>query len=175
MEINDIKNRLPILQVLTHYKIQVDKHNQILCPFHPDDKPSCKIYHDTNTYHCFACGKTGDQIQFIQDKEGITKHEAINKAKSLVEMKEPERSGARRSQLKNEEMKEYKPLQPEGTHSYPELFQYFHQSVERSANAQTYCTSRGLDYKALEIGYNSAEKWNKLKLYRPEICLHYFY
>ena len=69
MEINDIKQRLPILQVLAHYNIQPDKHHQILCPFHPDDKPSCKIYPETNTYHCFACGKTGDTIQFIQDKE----------------------------------------------------------------------------------------------------------
>jgi DNA primase len=65
MEINEIKNRLPILQVLAHYKIQPDKHHQINCPFHQDDKPSCKIYPGTNTYHCFACGKTGDTIQFI--------------------------------------------------------------------------------------------------------------
>ena len=160
MEIQRIKSHLSLLTVLAHYNIEPDKHHQIKCPFHNDDKPSCKIYPETNTYHCFACGKTGDAIQFIQDKEGITKHEAINKAKSLVEMKklkneemkEPEQSGARRSQ--------YKPGQAP---NYPELFKSFLQSIERSTNAQSYCTSRGLDYKALEIGYNSAEKWNKLK------------
>jgi DNA primase len=153
MEINDIKSRLPIHQVLAHYQIQVDKHHQILCPFHADDKPSCKIYPATNTYHCFACGKTGDQIQFIQDKEAITKHQALNKAKSLVSMKE----------LTNEKMKEYKPNQPESTPNYPELFTYFLESILRSTNAQSYCQQRGLDYKTLEIGYNSSEKWNKLK------------
>jgi len=84
MEIQDIKNRLPILTVLAHYKIQVDRHNQILCPFHADDKPSCKIYPDTNTYHCFGCNKSGDVIQFIQDKEGCSKHLAILKAESWI-------------------------------------------------------------------------------------------
>jgi DNA primase len=53
--------------------------------------------------------------------------------------------------------------QPTTEPNYPELFIYFLQSIERSANAHNYCTSRGLDYKVLQIGYNSAEKWNKLK------------
>jgi DNA primase/energy-coupling factor transporter ATP-binding protein EcfA2 len=152
MEIQDIKQRLSILQVLAHYKIQPDRHNQILCPFHPDDKPSCKIYPDTNTYHCFACGKTGDVIQFIQDKEGITKHEAIKKAETLISPTRPPQKGGEKT------------TQSEPTEKpFTELFGYFKESIARSTNAQSYCTSRGLDYKTLEIGYNSAEKWNKLK------------
>ncbi len=140
-----------MLQVLAHYKIQPDKHNQILCPFHPDDKPSCKIYPETNTYHCFACAKTGDVIQFIQDFEKISKHEAILKAENFINpptipTPKPEKP------------------KPEPTEKpFTELFQYFKESISRSTNAQNYCASRGLDYKTLEIGYNSAEKWNKLK------------
>jgi len=151
MKINDIKQRLSILQVLAHYQLHPDKHHQIKCPFHADDKPSCKIYIDTNTYHCFACGKTGDVIQFIQDKEGITKHEAIKKAESMI-------TGLSEPIPQPEPTK-----QPTTEPNYPELFQYFKESITRSTNAQNYCTSRGLDYKVLQIGYNSAEKWNKLK------------
>lgn len=29
----------------------------VLCPFHKEDTPSCKIYE--NGYHCFGCGKSG--------------------------------------------------------------------------------------------------------------------
>ena len=153
MEIQDIKNCLPLLQVLAHYNIQPDRHNQILCPFHADDKPSCKIYPETNTYHCFGCNKSGDVIQFIQDKEGCSKHLAILKAESWITgLPEPSPSP------------QPKPTkQPTTEPNYPELFTYFLQSIERSANAQSYCQQRGLDYKNLEIGYNSAEKWNKLK------------
>jgi DNA primase len=152
MEIQDLKSRLPILQVLAYYKIQPDRHHQILCPFHPDDKPSCKIYPETNTYHCFACGKTGDVIQFIQDKEGCTKHEAILKAESFINPPAIPTPKPEKPQPK-----------PEPTEKpFTELFGYFKESIVRSTNAQSYCASRGLDYKALEIGYNSREKWNKL-------------
>jgi DNA primase len=84
MQIPDIKNRLPITKVLAHYNIKIDTNNHIKCPFHQDDKPSCKIYQDTNTYNCFGCGKTGDVIQFIQDKENCTKHEALKIATGLA-------------------------------------------------------------------------------------------
>ena len=84
MQIPEIKARLPILQLLAHYGLKPDKHHHIKCPFHEDDKPSCRIYPETGTYHCFACGKTGDVIQFIQDYEKCSKHEAINKAIELI-------------------------------------------------------------------------------------------
>ncbi|MCD4664484.1 MAG: hypothetical protein K8R68_04370, partial [Bacteroidales bacterium] len=84
MEIKQIKTKLSILTVLNHYGIQPDKNNQIKCPFHDDKTPSMRIYPETNTYHCFGCGKTGDQIQFIQEYKKITKHQAILKAKSML-------------------------------------------------------------------------------------------
>jgi DNA primase len=154
MEIQKIKRCLPILTVLAYYKIQPDKHHQIKCPFHDDDKPSCKIYPETNTYHCFACGKTGDVIQFIQDKEGITKREAILRATALINNE--------KLTISNKIPMPARPVN-NNDKTLSELFTYFLQSIERSTNAQSYCTSRGLDYKTLEIGYNSAEKWNKLK------------
>ena len=153
MEIEEIKRRLPILTVLAHYKIQQDKHNQILCPFHEDDKPSCKIYPETNTYHCFGCGKTGDVIQFIQDIEKCSKHGALLKAESFINLPTLPTPKPEKPQPK-----------PEPTEKpFTELFGYFKESIARSTNAQSYCQQRGLDYKTIEIGYNSAEKWNKLK------------
>lgn len=80
MEIQEIKQRLPILQVLAHYGLKPDRSNHIKCPFHEDDKPSCHIYTETNTFHCFGCGAAGDQIEFIEKYEKCSKHEAILKA-----------------------------------------------------------------------------------------------
>ncbi|NJM14906.1 MAG: hypothetical protein HC896_05570 [Bacteroidales bacterium] len=84
MDIKEIKSRLPILTVLSNYGIKPDRNNHIRCPFHDDETPSMKIYPETGTYHCFGCGKTGDQIQWIQDKEGCSQHEAILKAQSWI-------------------------------------------------------------------------------------------
>lgn len=69
MEISDIKQRLSILVVLQHYSIIPDRCNHIKCPFHEDDKPSCRVYPETNTFHSFGCNATGDQVEFIEKCE----------------------------------------------------------------------------------------------------------
>jgi DNA primase len=86
MEIADIKNRLPIGQVLEHYGLKPDRHDRLLCPFHPDKTPSLQIYPKTNTYCCFSSNctaGTGDVIQFIERMEKCTRHEALVKATAL--------------------------------------------------------------------------------------------
>ena len=35
-----------------------------LCPFHQEKTPSFVIYLETNTYHCFGCGSSGDSVEF---------------------------------------------------------------------------------------------------------------
>src|ERR1700748_3797427 len=87
MDIQEIKTRLPISQVLEHYRLKPDKHDRLLCPSHPDKPPSLQIYPKTNTFCCFSsnCNAgTGDTIQFIQLMEKCNKHEALVKAASLV-------------------------------------------------------------------------------------------
>lgn len=154
MEIEEIKGRLSILTVLSHYGLKPDKNKHVRCPFHDDDKPSCRIYPETNTYHCFGCGKTGDQIQFIQDKENCTKHEAILRAVALID---------------NEKliMNNEKPMtaiqENNNEKPFSELVSLFLQSIQKSANAREYCRKRGMDYSLLEIGYNSGAYYNKLK------------
>jgi DNA primase len=54
MEISDIKRHLSIETVLQHYNLTPDRNKQIRCPFHADDTPSCRIYPETNSFHCFG-------------------------------------------------------------------------------------------------------------------------
>jgi DNA primase len=84
MEITEIKQKLSIHTVLEYYHLEPDKHGRVCCPFHDDKTPSLQIYPKTNTFHCFGCGKTGDTIEFIQQKQVITKHESIMKAASML-------------------------------------------------------------------------------------------
>jgi len=73
MEITDIKRHLSISTVLQHYNLTPDRNKQIRCPFHADDTPSCRIYPETNSFHCFGCGASGDQIEFIEKYEKCSK------------------------------------------------------------------------------------------------------
>jgi DNA primase len=44
MEISDIKQRLSIEKVLSHYGLQANRNNMLKCPFHEEKEPSLKIY-----------------------------------------------------------------------------------------------------------------------------------
>ncbi len=156
MQIPNIKNRLSILTVLAHYNIKPNKNNHIKCPFHSDDKPSCKIYPETNTFHCFGCGATGDQIEFIEKYEKCGKHEALLKAKELI-------SGTTVPTTKNTDVMGIasKKAAKEET-NFKTLFAKQKEGLPRSPKALQYLEDRGLE-QLNEIGYNSGVNWNKLK------------
>lgn len=146
MEIREIKQRLSIIAALQHYGLKPDRNNQIKCPFHEDDKPSCRIYADTNTFHCFGCNATGDQIEFIEKYEKCSKHEAILKAKQLCGIPEP---------IKAEKPKA-KPTPINGTEILTKAFTHFARSLNaKPRKAIQYLENRKLDYKALSIGYDA--------------------
>jgi DNA primase len=42
-----------------------------VCPFHKEDTPSFAIYPETNTYHCFGCGESGDVISFYMKLNNV--------------------------------------------------------------------------------------------------------
>ncbi|MCA2952252.1 CHC2 zinc finger domain-containing protein [Microcystis sp. M112S1] len=140
MEIVDIKAQLTIGQVLGHYGLKANPSKMLCCPFHNDKTPSMQVYQETNTVHCFSSncklhGKAIDVIDFILHQEGITKHEAINKAKELAGYQEP--------------------AQP-----FEKLFKVFQTTLKKNEKAQAYLKERNIE-KA-EAGFNSGT-WENLK------------
>ena len=140
MEIAEIKQQLTINQVLDHYGLKADKNKRLCCPFHDDKTPSMQVYPETNTVHCFSSncklhGKAIDVIDFILHQEGITKHEAIMKAKELAGYSEPD--------------------QP-----FEKLFKGFTATLKKNEKAQAYLKDRSIE-KA-EAGFNDG-KWENLK------------
>lgn len=152
MEIQEIKERLSILTVLDHYGIKPNRSKMINCPFHEDKNPSMQVYPETNTVFCFSgnCSKNGkalDTIQFIQDKESCTKHEAIKKAESLINgISQPVKS---------------KPIIQKENLS--EIFPKLKQSLYSSSTARAYAESRNIYSAKLEAGYNNGTHYSKLK------------
>jgi len=127
------------------------RSHHIKCPFHEDDKPSCRIYPQTNTFHCFGCGAKGDAIEFIQKKEGITKHEAILKAQDFIGLPtEPKPKPQPKPEPKPE------PTIKQRTEILTEAFKHFARSLNtKPKKAIEYLESRRLDYKAVPIGYDA--------------------
>ncbi len=167
MEISEIKSRLTLDQVLRTYSLVPDRNGRLICPWHNDKTPSLQIYPKTNTWTCFSsnCGAgSGDVMDFIMKYEQIGKHEAIVRAKSMID---PGYAGH--------------------THlsTIAILTKYYQGSlhaIQRSKKAKEYAQGRGLDHEKLGIGYCSYQvgrSWNKdlqqnaenLGLYKIKNCL----
>jgi DNA primase len=89
MEISKIKQKLSLESILKIYLIRIDKNNMVKCPFHEDNTASLQVNLEKNFYKCHACGKKGDQIQWVQDYGNLTKREALLKCVDLIGELEP--------------------------------------------------------------------------------------
>ena len=150
MEIKQIKQELPISKLLKTYNLEPNKNNLLKCPFHEDKTASLQIYPQTNTFTCFGCGITGDQIEFIQQYEKITKREAILKAKNLCQS------------VQSVVEKQTQTISTLAHYPISTLAKEFKQSLQRSSKAQEYLKSRGITNFS-EIGYNTGKKHSQMR------------
>nr|WP_298656253.1 toprim domain-containing protein [uncultured Flavobacterium sp.] len=149
MEITQIKEQLTIANVLHYYGLKTDKQSRLNCPFHEDKTPSFQVYYKTQTAYCFSLsckthGKSMDVIDFILYKENCTKHEAINKAKEILNHKEPNKNERYQQDLSREQF-------------LGNMYQYFKNAISNSKPAKEYLQSRSLDNKKIEVGYNGGQ------------------
>lgn len=77
--IEQVFDKANIVDVVSDY---VDLHKagvnyKGLCPFHADHNPSFIVSPGKNIAHCFVCGKGGNPVHFIMEKEGMSFPEAI--------------------------------------------------------------------------------------------------
>ncbi len=169
MEISEIKQRLLILKVLSHYHLKPDRNNRLRCPFHPDKTPSFQVYPETGTWTCFSSNcqaGSGDQVDFIMKKEGIPKHEAILKAQEMMgETGDPGPGKTKPA----EDLKPFPDITPDQrTEILTEAFTHFARSLNvRPEKAIKYLESRKLDYKRLSVGFD-AGTLHKTKETTPE-------
>ena len=48
-----------------------------LCPFHAENSPSFTVFRESQHFHCFGCGKTGDAFTWLMERDGLTFREAM--------------------------------------------------------------------------------------------------
>jgi DNA primase catalytic core len=157
MEIQEIKQRLNVNDVLQHYGLKPDKNHRLLCPFHPDKTPSLQIYPATNTWCCFSSNctaGTGDAIQFIELYEKCSKHEALTKAALLINGNTVTAlQPAAKLFIETSMVKEAVLMK---------LFKYFTKALPLSKKAVDYLEGRAINYRQHEAGYNSGDWHHKL-------------
>jgi len=61
-----------------------------LCPFHREKTPSFSVSEDTQFYHCFGCGESGNVYTFIQKIENYSFPEAVKYLAERIHFTLPE-------------------------------------------------------------------------------------
>ena len=70
-----------------------------LCPFHDDHRPSFDVDPRRQRYRCWSCGKYGDVISFVQERERVSFLEALELLARRANIEwEPQGPGAKRHQ-----------------------------------------------------------------------------
>jgi DNA primase catalytic core len=158
MEIQEIKSKLTLSQILQHYGLKPDKNLRLNCPFHEDKTPSLQVYYKTHTAYCFSSnckthGKSMDIIDFVMHKENTDKHNALLKCTEIINYYEGKTSHQQKPIIANEAAQ----LSMNKEQFLQNMFTYFRNAVHNSKPAQEYIKSRNLDPIKLEIGYNTAQ------------------
>ncbi|MCL2797691.1 MAG: CHC2 zinc finger domain-containing protein [Firmicutes bacterium] len=78
-----VKRTAQIAEVVEWFDIKLDRTDKALCPFHSEKTPSFSVNRKGNYFKCFGCGASGDAIDFVAKRRGITVLEA---ARVLAEM-----------------------------------------------------------------------------------------
>jgi DNA primase len=79
---------IPLLEVITSfmdipYKNSGNKY-YLKCPFHDDNRPSFVIYPNSNTFHCFGCGASGDVIDFVMKIKNCDFKTSVNYLNNFI-------------------------------------------------------------------------------------------
>lgn len=152
MEIQEIKNRLDIIQVAKHLGISIGKNQRAICPFHDDKNPSLQFSKDKQICTCFSSNCTAgtmDVIGLTERKLSLNTHEALKYLKDLTGSVAP--TGNKRqiqTPQKTESMQDR-------TEILQKAFSYFTNSLAASSPALRYLESRNLSQQLLTVGYNN--------------------
>ena len=118
-----------------------------LCPFHDEKTPSFNVNPSRGTYHCFGCGEGGDTIKFLQQVEGLSFVESVERlaGKYGVQLRYEEgaQRGPRRDPGQRQRLLESHRLAGE---FYAEVLQ----SAPEAKVGRQFVTDRGFDQSAAE-------------------------
>src|SRR5699024_2346583 len=77
--VEDVRHQNDIVEVEEEY-VQLKKQGRNyfgLCPFHDEKSPSFSVNNEKQIFHCFGCGKGGNVITFMMEKEAFPFQEAV--------------------------------------------------------------------------------------------------
>lgn len=74
-----VTDKVSMLDVLEKYGYSLNRHKEMLCPFHNEKTPSFTVFADNKRFKCFGCGEQGSVIDFVEKIEDLDFYNALQK------------------------------------------------------------------------------------------------
>jgi hypothetical protein len=159
-DIERVKRSTDLRALVQSRGVELKKHGSKdwigRCPFHPDNEtPNFIVTPDKGLFHCMACGKAGNAIQFVEQHDGISfRHafELLNQGGTAAFAAQPLQKQTTVPRLPC-------PLDPQADDAtlFRQVTGYYHERLKQSATARAYLAWRGLDSDELidrfQIGF----------------------
>ena len=147
-DLDQVKRQTDLLALVRSRGIELAKHGTKdfigRCPFHDDqNKPNFIVSPAKGLWHCMACGKAGNVIQFVQQHDGVSFRHAFD----LLRQGSPAVFTAQPMQKQSTVPKLPCPLDAEADDAtlFGQVVSYYHERLKQTPTARAYLASRGLD------------------------------
>jgi len=147
-DLDQVKRQTDLLALVRSRGIELAKHGTKdfigRCPFHDDqNKPNFIVSPAKGLWHCMACGKAGNVIQFVQQHDGVSFRHAFD----LLQQGSPAVFSAQPMQKQSTVPKLPCPLDAEADDAtlFSQVVSYYHERLKQTPTARAYLASRGLD------------------------------
>ncbi len=164
-DIERVKRDTDLLALVQSRGVELKKHGAKdfigRCPFHGDrDNPNFIVSPGKGLWHCMACGKAGNAIQFVQAHDGVSFRHAFELLRQGGKAVFTAQPLTRQSTVPHLPC----PLDPEADDGalFGQVVAYYHERLKSlqtatTATARAYLASRGLDNEELidrfQIGF----------------------
>jgi DNA primase len=80
-DVEAVRERTDLVRLVQQYAALKKAGRQFsgLCPFHTEKTPSFSVEPAKQVFYCFGCGKGGNAFRFLQEIEGLTFPEAVER------------------------------------------------------------------------------------------------
>ena len=159
--LSELMARNDIVSVISEYTRLSSRGGRMwgLCPFHPERDPSFSVSPDKQLFHCFSCKAGGSVIQFIEQAENLSYHDAIRFLAQRVGMDMP-------NEVDDERLRAEKARRDRLYNANREAALFYHKALlsDIGADARKYLIGRGIDGSTavkFGLGY-SPNDWDAL-------------
>ena len=85
-KIQEVKERADIVRVAEYFRLNLNRANKCVCPFHKEKTASFSISKEKQIFKCFGCDKSGDVISLVSELLHINAYQAAEQINCIFNL-----------------------------------------------------------------------------------------